>query len=149
MTIIVKFSQQRTWLWQQCVPFIRIKMLCLAVNACYFVVKNVQLLSYPVKNRMGMKQTRVLKFVFIYAQYYHTLIYIPDFHTKKKEYFHCVPKFHKKYKHKIIHKVRYFVTGDIHYRISWEVLHSIYSKTIFSFATCVHTRYPSLCQRTQ
>ena len=64
VTISQKWHQ--TWPWQKCFPFRLINILCLAVNLNYHVVKNFQVLSYPVKNQTRMTQTRVLQWVFMH-----------------------------------------------------------------------------------
>ena len=53
-----------------------------------------------------------------------------------------------RYKWEIMHTKIACVNGYIHYRISWEVLHSINKKASISFNKSAHLSYPSLCQRT-
>ena len=57
MVFILKKASGMTT--QQPVPFHMINMILITENVCYDGAKNVQVLSYPVKNKTRTKQAHV------------------------------------------------------------------------------------------
>ena len=112
---------------------------------CTFLLcccENFHVILYLVGNWTDMTQIYVQQYVFMFTQYYHSILCMPYFHTKGKQYYHCVMQCQyqiqtQNYTHKVA-----CVNGDIYYIISWEVIYSSYAKYSTSFSTCTHIRYP-------
>ena len=61
-------------------------------NVRYFVVISSQVLSYPVRRKINIQQTRVQQLDFMLNVMFHILLFKADVHTTNKQHVHCFPQ---------------------------------------------------------
>ena len=115
-------------------------MVCLTGNLCYVVVTNVQVLSCLINNLKAHFQ----EYIFMSTEMYKTVHCMVKFHaTKTCSMCYTGPKTYTSVKLSTKQELVLLETSisELHKSFIYQ------GKIGISFATCAHSRHPSLCQR--
>ena len=80
----------------------------------YFVVINIQVLSYPVMRQINIQKTHVQQYVLLSTEKCHIVHCMTDVHKKNKNMSIVFHSANNKSKRKVMHKKIACVHGDIH-----------------------------------